>query len=242
MNNNYLLIVQESGVTDFNNQFAAKHESTYIPENETIKMTVIVDSASIEVFGKDGEIVITDQIFPNENDLSLDVYTVDGEVILKSLEIYELKNAQFTSKTDIINVDPTSLSHEIENPGFETGDLTGWSEVGSAFDNPVSDVTSFWGGPFNHQGNYHVWGFVGAQEDASSDLRTGILTSSVFELAGNGIIDFLVAGGQDINNLYVALVRAEDGKELFKATGANTEAYRRVKWDASEFIGEALYL
>ncbi|WP_449538883.1 GH32 C-terminal domain-containing protein [Ferdinandcohnia sp. Marseille-Q9671] len=231
-----------SGEVGFHEKFAAKHAAPYSSTHETVKMKLFIDSASIEVFGKDGEVVLTDQIFPTENDMALDIYSKDGEVTLKSLEIYEVKSAQFTSNKGVINVDPTTLPEEIENPDFETGDLTGWTEVGSAFNNPVSDVTSFWGGPFNQQGTYHVWGFAGAKEDANSDFRTGEMVSSVFKLGGNGMIDFLVAGGEDLNNLYVALVRASDGKELFKATGANTEAYRRVKWDASEYIREALYL
>ncbi|EKQ57099.1 hypothetical protein, partial [Clostridium sp. Maddingley MBC34-26] len=44
------------------------------------------------------------------------------------------------------------------------------------------------------------------------------------------------------NNLYVALVRKSDGQELFKATGDNNEAYKRVTWDASAYIGTECYI
>jgi fructan beta-fructosidase len=52
----------------------------------------------------------------------------------------------------------------------------------------------------------------------------------------------LIGGGQNIDNLYVALVRKADGKELLKATGQNDEAYRRVRRDASDFLGEELFI
>ncbi|MEY2191882.1 GH32 C-terminal domain-containing protein [Neobacillus sp. BF23-41] len=231
-----------AGESGFNGQFAAIHEAPLSAINQTVKINLIVDRASVEVFGNDGQAVITDQIFPDPKNQSLELYTTGGEVQLKSLMVYDLNQASFVSNIDKMAVDGGSLRNEIENPDFETGNLSGWTEAGSAFDHPVSNVTSFWGGPFQQQGTYHVWGFAGAANDANADFRTGVMKSTVFKLGGNGMIDFLVGGGQDINKLYVALVRASDGKELFKATGSNTEAYRRVSWDASEYIGEALYM
>jgi len=148
-----------------------------------------------------------------------------------------------------INVDDFRvLQHPqtIVNPDFETGDLTGWTTVGSAFAAPVSDAATYWGSqPFNHQGQYHAWGFAGARDPDFSDRRTGVMQSSTFVLGGNGKISFLIGGGEDVAKLYAALVRESDGEILFKATGqASTmgEAYRRVEWDASEYIGEHLYL
>ncbi|MCA0755984.1 GH32 C-terminal domain-containing protein [Paenibacillus sp. N4] len=146
-----------------------------------------------------------------------------------------------------ISVDDFRVLNEPEsivNPGFETGDLTGWSTIGTAFAAPVSDVATYWGStPFNHQGIYHAWGFAGAANPDFSDRRTGELRSSVFRLGGNGKISFRVGGGEDLNKLYVALVREADGEILFKATGAAPtmgEGYRRVEWDASEYLGESL--
>lgn len=71
---------------------------------------------------------------------------------------------------------------------------------------------------------------------------TGTLRSQNFILGGNGQINFLVSGGRNIDQLYVALVRASDGKELFKATATNYEEYQRRIWDASAYIGEELYI
>src|SRR5690606_10580690 len=45
-----------------------------------------------------------------------------------------------------IDIKPDFARHQLINPGFETGDLTGWSVVeGSAFgENSVSDETTWW--------------------------------------------------------------------------------------------------
>ena len=230
----------KSGETDFDENFPAIQHTDLNVLDGILTIKLLVDRSSVEVFAEEGTAVFTNQIFPNDSSRKIELFSKGGEVTLNSLSFYPLKEATFTTNQE--DFDKNSLPNTIENPNFETGDLTGWTVTGSAFRSPVTDVTNFWGGPFEHEGTFHVWGFQGAKSDDKSDLRAGIMRSSTFILDGNGQIDFLVGGGQDINNLYVALVNASTGEELMKATGANTEKYRRVKWDASEYIGEALYI
>jgi fructan beta-fructosidase len=137
------------------------------------------------------------------------------------------------------NVTQQVTKLELPNHDFETGDLDSWEVVsGNAFSNgDVTTDTNFWGGPFNPSGKYHLWGFKDG-----GDEQTGVLKSSNFVLGGDGKIDFLVAGGSDISKLYVALVRASDGTELFKETGTNNEAYTRKVWDASAYNGTECYI
>jgi hypothetical protein len=124
----------------------------------------------------------------------------------------------------------------LANKGFETGTLSGWTTTGDAFaDGDVTSDTTWWGGSFGHVGNKHVWGYK-----AGGDADTGTLSSAAFTLGGLGKVDFLVSGGQDAAKLNVALVRVSDNAVLFSATGANSETYSRVTWDASEYIGEQL--
>ncbi|WP_413789694.1 GH32 C-terminal domain-containing protein [Metabacillus rhizosphaerae] len=131
----------------------------------------------------------------------------------------------------------------IINHDFESGDLTGWTSIqGNAFTKDhVSDAKSFWGGSFDHQGTYHFWGFSDLHK---GDDATGELRSSYFKLGGSGEINLLIGGGNDINNRYVSLVRASDDQELIRQ--ANTkfedEKYKKYVWEASEFIGEVLYI
>ncbi|MFD0670846.1 GH32 C-terminal domain-containing protein [Cohnella sp. GCM10027633] len=138
------------------------------------------------------------------------------------------------------NVTVTTNASGITNHDFESGNLTGWTVVsGNAFSaaDVTTDVNWGWGGPFNQNGSYHLWGF----KDGGDSL-VGVLKSETFTLGGNGSIDFLIGGGNDINNLYVALVRASDGMELMKATGSAIEAYSRITWNASAYVGAACYI
>ncbi|HLG63995.1 MAG TPA: RHS repeat-associated core domain-containing protein [Ktedonosporobacter sp.] len=91
---------------------------------------------------------------------------------------------------------------------------------------------------FNQQGTALYWGF----NSGSGDTPTGEMHSQTVTLGGNGQVNFLIGGGNDINNLYVALIRASDGAELFRATGPSTETMQRVTWDASAHIGTQVYL
>lgn len=130
-------------------------------------------------------------------------------------------------------------TNAIANHDFESGDLSGWTILsGDAF--TPGDVTtdqSQDGVAFLQSGSYHYWGYKNG-----GDGRTGSMRTDNFVLGGNGLIDLLVGGGRDVNNLYIALVRASDDAVLFKATGRESEQYSRVFWDASQYIGTACYL
>jgi fructan beta-fructosidase len=131
----------------------------------------------------------------------------------------------------------------VENPSFETGDLSGWTVLeGEAFnDDGVTDAEDWgWGCCFDRVGDYHFWGFA-----AGGDGLTGRMRSSTFTLGGVGQISFLLGGGNDIDNLYVALIRESDGAELRRATNTrfdDTERMHQVVWDVSDQLGEEMYL
>ncbi|TCN26836.1 fructan beta-fructosidase [Mesobacillus foraminis] len=141
------------------------------------------------------------------------------------------------SKNVIITDDKEIINHD-----FEAGDLTGWKVIqGNAFtDDHVTDTASYWGGSFEHQGSRHLWGFSDLHQ---GDDATGELRSSYFKLDGNGEINLLIGGGNG-SNRYVSLVRASDDQELIRQTNTKfaDEKYKKYVWDASEFIGEVLYI
>ena len=120
---------------------------------------------------------------------------------------------------------------------FEAGNLNGWTTEGSAFAAAaISSDTHFWDGiPFNHQGSRHLWSFK-----AGGDQPQGRMTSDVFTLGSDGIIRLKVSGGNDINNLYVAVIRAGTNTILARVTGSNTEAYAETTMNLSAYIGENL--
>ncbi|MBT2721010.1 glycoside hydrolase family 32 protein [Bacillus sp. ISL-46] len=81
-----------SGEAAFHEDFAGKHESHLLLENNMIILHVFVDQSSVEVFGNGGKSVITDLIFPNEESKQIELYVKNGEVKLQSLELFTLKS------------------------------------------------------------------------------------------------------------------------------------------------------
>ncbi|WP_143870014.1 GH32 C-terminal domain-containing protein [Catenovulum sediminis] len=136
--------------------------------------------------------------------------------------------------TSSVSTAPTELVLD-----FETGDLSGWTTTGLAFSTAdISTATTYWGTEqFNHQGTYHMWSF-----QDGGDSQTGSMRTNDFVLGGDGQVKFKVGGGNNINTLYVALVRSSDSTILYKATGSNIEGYVETVFDATSYIGETLYL
>jgi lysophospholipase L1-like esterase len=127
----------------------------------------------------------------------------------------------------------------LPNADFESGDLTGWTTTGNAFtDAQVVTQTVQDGVSFNQHGSNHYWGYGGGARDTA----TGTMRTANFLLGGDGRIEFLMGGGNDIANLNLALVRASDDAVLLSATGTNTERYQTRIMDAAEWVGTTVYL
>nr|WP_223292355.1 GH32 C-terminal domain-containing protein [Salipaludibacillus neizhouensis] len=176
--------------------------------------------------------------------------SINGEIVLKTEDdsysdgLVGLHTAngsslfQHVNEYEYISTDV----REIENGDFETGDLTGWNPVrGNAFtDDHVTDEEEWWGGMFDQEGTYHLWGY-----GPEGDNATGEMHSDNFQLDGTGEINLLLGGGHNPDALYVSLMRASDNKELLRQPNTkfeDDETYRRYVWDASEFLGQTLYL
>ncbi|MDQ0199811.1 glycoside hydrolase family 32 protein [Neobacillus ginsengisoli] len=88
---NFLFVNRvNSGVTDFNEYFPCKHGALLSAKNKGVKLQIFVDSSSVEIFANEGELVITDQIFPDPASKGIELYTKDGEVELISLDIFQV--------------------------------------------------------------------------------------------------------------------------------------------------------
>lgn len=118
------------------------------------------------------------------------------------------------------------------NPGFESGDLKGWTSTGDAFRNqPVKDdgIPSRWPGQIsNKDGHFFIGGYEFVQ-----DSGTGTLTSSMFKTT-HPYASFLIGGGEELSTRVELVQLAEDGTEesvIFTAGGKNQEQMRRVTID-----------
>ncbi len=82
----------ESGLTEFHKDFSLNHMADLAPQEDgTIKLNIILDKASVEIFANDGLVVMSEQIFPIEGANELELFAQGGSLTLKSLSVYALE-------------------------------------------------------------------------------------------------------------------------------------------------------
>ena len=84
-----------SGQVDFSSNFTKIHTAAMQPIDQTIQLHIFVDRSSVAVFGNNGLVVMTDQIFPDAGSQGLEVFADGGMVMMKSLDVYTLEAAKF---------------------------------------------------------------------------------------------------------------------------------------------------
>ena len=80
-----------SGEVGFDPQFVGRHEAPIQVVREKIRLRAFVDHSSIELFGNDGEAVITDRIFPPPS-ANLTVYLYPSKARCLSLKLWKLRS------------------------------------------------------------------------------------------------------------------------------------------------------
>ncbi|MFD5911537.1 GH32 C-terminal domain-containing protein [Streptomyces massasporeus] len=82
-----------SGAVDFNSTFPGVQTAPLKAENGKVKLRILVDWSSVEVFGGSGEAVITDQIFPDPASQGVQVFAENGSVKLDRARVWHLDSA-----------------------------------------------------------------------------------------------------------------------------------------------------
>ncbi|MFD4034442.1 GH32 C-terminal domain-containing protein [Streptomyces sp. NPDC058637] len=214
-----------------------------------LRLRVLLDRSMIEAY-VNGSNSLTSRLYPTRRDATGMRLTSDGgSAHVVSLDVWRMNGAYDRSVAPAAYDPPRPTDVDVlPNHDFATGDLTGWTVVsGTTFSD--ANVTTRpdwgWGGPFyqaetdDDPTGHHLWGF---NPDAGGDDATGVLRSATVVLGGDGVIDLLVSGGDNPDQLYAAVVRAGDGKVLAKATGRGAEQYRRVVFDLAAHIGDRIYI
>ncbi len=83
----------KSGLVDFNAHFAGIYRAPLAPVAATLRLHIFVDTSSVEVFGNNGLAAITALIFPEAGSTGLELFTEQGQVVLNSLDVYDLSHA-----------------------------------------------------------------------------------------------------------------------------------------------------
>ncbi len=77
-----------SGSVGVHPAFAAVHDAPLLAKHGPVRMEVVVDVASVEVFVDGGEVVLTDQIFPDPTSVGLEVVAERGEAYVRHLSVH----------------------------------------------------------------------------------------------------------------------------------------------------------
>ncbi len=81
-----------AGKQDFSADFAGIHTAPRMVSSNTVKMHILTDVASVELFADDGSVVITDIFFPEEDFNQLTLYSEGGAVQLASGSVTALQS------------------------------------------------------------------------------------------------------------------------------------------------------
>lgn len=83
-----------SGNVDFHPAFPGRHRGPLMLDDKgLIRLHVFVDASSVEVFGNDGETVVTDLVFPDATSAGAELYSLDGTCDLVECKVYRLRSA-----------------------------------------------------------------------------------------------------------------------------------------------------
>lgn len=82
----------QSGNIAFHESFPGKHLGPLSMQEGSIRLHIFLDDSSIEVFGNNGETVLSDRIFPSTENAQVEFYSVGGNAKIKSLKAWKLKS------------------------------------------------------------------------------------------------------------------------------------------------------
>jgi len=81
-----------SGRCDFHDEFPARHAAPLDLEDGRVKLHVLVDRSSIEVFANDGARVLTHRIFPSPSSTGTELFARGGTARLVRLDAWTLRS------------------------------------------------------------------------------------------------------------------------------------------------------
>lgn len=216
-------------------------DGIYITEH---LITKVVDLSAYT--GKNIYIVATD----NDDGNDFAYLNLDAFHVCASDEEVDAARAEYTKQIETYGPKPFTedeASNDIENGGFETGDLSGWLILdGTAISRAGVVPTSqrYWDDRAVYgEGEYY---FDGSNNGATQESLTGAIRSTKFTLGGDGYISFMIGAGN--GGSYVALCDGNTDEELIVTYNdyfndpALALTLLRVYVDASEYIGKVVYL
>jgi len=91
--NNFFSDRTRAGNHDFADNFAVRpHTAARLSNNRILKMRLLFDVASVELFADDGQTVLTEIFFPTEDFNNFEIYADGGAVQFVQFQMWELKS------------------------------------------------------------------------------------------------------------------------------------------------------
>lgn len=81
---------------DSSGRFARKYIQSVKGQNGRVDVRIFIDKSTLEVFVNGGEAVFSHLIFPNPESTEMELFTLDGETNVISLDLFELQPAAFS--------------------------------------------------------------------------------------------------------------------------------------------------
>lgn len=193
------------------------------------------------------------RIVDNDTGYYYGYLSVDDIRIGKSAEPQQ-EGAYFTKSVKRGTSDAGSI-YEIENGGFETGNLAGWDIVeGLAFSDDGVNGDPYWWAeqiPYEREGNFH-YGYY-------NPAAVGRMRSSVFTVGGTGYVTYKLGGCSNNESAYLRFILIDtDGTErevlktsnfAFKdmqfpnvANGMRVINLNQYRVNLSQFSGKQMYI
>ena len=87
----YYIDRRQSGEGSFSKDFAGKHVSPRLSNNKGIKLTLVVDDSSVELFADGGSTAMTSIFFPDKPYNKIHLQSING-LVIKELTYTSLKS------------------------------------------------------------------------------------------------------------------------------------------------------
>ncbi|MGO4187452.1 glycoside hydrolase family 32 protein [Pseudarthrobacter sp. TAF60_1] len=81
---------RESGQTDFHESFPSMDTAPLRTTAGSYHLSIFVDRCSVEIFAQEGQVTMTELIFPAESSTDLSVYAIGGTATINSLQVTQL--------------------------------------------------------------------------------------------------------------------------------------------------------
>ena len=198
-----------------------------------------------------GETMYIEVVDNNATPEELGCITLDSvQTYWEEKPIWYDKESYFVDTADVM----IESEYQVINGGFETGDLTGWTERGDKIGR-VTNASGWWNEnlPYNKKG-VHLFSGIVDESAGVFEYHKGTLTSSAFKVGGSGWITYLLGGGGNPLECYISIIDAETEEEVARYanrlfsdlglseinSGSNLANMVWYKADLSEFMGRTL--